>query len=262
MSFNWNDEFLSTLLSEIQIPRERVSITRSISRPLRKVSMLAYLWKHVCREQWVWESAYGSLGNLSRGWENAQEGGLRINQGASTHVVRDPVTKANRLALFAPPSLPFSNKTGWAEWGTQSKEGKGEGVPFDPISSVHFRCTGFVSLSPPCPTSHLARHTAPPRYLPPFVTILPNRPLDQTSSQNLSLKLKSEPVPLLLKTFLFPLGPQGQFSMALRPHLICSWLPSPGWLHLSGLGLGWGRRGIQHGRWIKGDAEILSNQDK
>lgn len=141
--------------------------------------------------------------NLSRGWENAQEGGLRINQGASTHVVRDPVTKANRLALFAPPSLPFSNKTGWAEWGTDSKEGKGEGVPFNPISSVHFRCTGFVSLSPHyfLPAPHLTLLvTLPSPSLSPCLRHNPSKPSSRPDQQQEPGQRSERETPLLGNT--------------------------------------------------------------
>lgn len=65
--------------------------------------------------------------------------------------------------------------------------------------------------------SPCSSHCPPLHYLPAFVTILPNRPLDQTSSQNLSLKLKSEPVPLLLKTFPFPLAHRVNSAWRLDP---------------------------------------------
>lgn len=148
MSFNWNDEFLSTLCYEIQksmgesvnntVPFQTISESEFVGLPVGTsmqgtMSRIANVWISG-------ELIYGEAGQIPR---------RSTDNSGSIPVVRVPGPQVNRPALCALPSLRFSNKTGlcWTEKSQWRSKGKCEGVPSKQISFI-FITLASVSLHP------------------------------------------------------------------------------------------------------------------
>lgn len=137
------------------------------------------------------------------------------------------LSETQSLKLTGSPSLllpPCPFPTRRAELNGEQTAKKVKERVFLSIQSHRSIFDALALFPSPLPAPHLTLLvTLPSPSLSPCLRHNPSKPSSRPDQQpELVSQTQIRTCPSLAQNLSIPLGPQGQFSMALRPHLICS----------------------------------------